>query len=300
MKKWFGTLSLALLLLFAGNANAMAQGDIFLAVNGKKVETDAPCFIENSRTLVPVRFIGESLGYEVKWDNKTKQVTILNKSGDGQVSKIELIVDSDRALVYDKNDKKKEIKLEAPAKISKERTFVPIRFIGESFGTSIDWDKANRVVIVGDKSQYNPEVFAKLRQSEKPVKPVEKPNLKTLPAVDGVYLQNADAGLFFVVDKINKNDYGYTHLVRQLYVNFLQGEQREIFKGYFTQNPKTGELTAGDLYKIKLNDKGLLVESKEGESFQATKMEPGKKYKSKTGNWYTKNGELGFSYTIPR
>ncbi|MFV1095825.1 copper amine oxidase N-terminal domain-containing protein, partial [Klebsiella pneumoniae] len=75
MKKWFGTLSLALLLLFAGNANAMAQGDIFLAVNGKKVETDAPCFIENSRTLVPVRFIGESLGYEVKWDNKTKQVT---------------------------------------------------------------------------------------------------------------------------------------------------------------------------------------------------------------------------------
>ncbi|WP_322621963.1 copper amine oxidase N-terminal domain-containing protein [Aedoeadaptatus coxii] len=300
MKKWFGTLSLTLLLLFAGNANAMAQGDIFLAVNGKKVETDAPCFIENSRTLVPVRFIGESLGYEVKWDNKTKQVTILNKSGDGQVSKIELIIDSDRALVYDKNDKKKEIKLEAPAKISKERTFVPIRFIGESFGTSIDWDKANRVVIVGDKSQYNPEVFAKLRQSEKPVKPVEKPNLKTLPAVEGVYLQNADAGLFFVVDKINKNDYGYTHLVRQFYVNFLQGEQREMFKGYFTQNPKTGELTAGDLYKIKMNDKGLLVEPKDGESFQTTKMVPGKKYKSKTGNWYTKNGELGFSYTIPR
>ncbi|MBE7054374.1 MAG: hypothetical protein E7391_08945 [Ruminococcaceae bacterium] len=45
-------------------------------VNGKDVTLDVPAQIVNSRTLVPVRFISESLGCKVDWDDATKTVII--------------------------------------------------------------------------------------------------------------------------------------------------------------------------------------------------------------------------------
>jgi len=45
-------------------------------VNGNSVELDAPAFIKNSRTMVPVRFIAESFDMKVDWDAKTQTVLI--------------------------------------------------------------------------------------------------------------------------------------------------------------------------------------------------------------------------------
>ena len=47
-----------------------------ITVNGKTEKLDAAPFIEDSRTLVPVRFIFEALGALVTYDEKTKTVTI--------------------------------------------------------------------------------------------------------------------------------------------------------------------------------------------------------------------------------
>ncbi|PKM66489.1 MAG: hypothetical protein CVU95_10935 [Firmicutes bacterium HGW-Firmicutes-2] len=47
-------------------------------VNNERVELDVPATIIESRTLVPVRFIGESTGREVKWDGITRTVDITN------------------------------------------------------------------------------------------------------------------------------------------------------------------------------------------------------------------------------
>lgn len=45
-------------------------------VDGKEIELDAEAFIENDRTYVPVRFISESLGAKVEWNEKDKKGTI--------------------------------------------------------------------------------------------------------------------------------------------------------------------------------------------------------------------------------
>ena len=45
-------------------------------VNGKVISIDQPGIIINGRTLVPLRFISETLGASVKWDGGTKTVTI--------------------------------------------------------------------------------------------------------------------------------------------------------------------------------------------------------------------------------
>ncbi len=45
-------------------------------VNGKTVALDAPAFIENSRTYMPVRFVAENLGATVAWDGTTSTATL--------------------------------------------------------------------------------------------------------------------------------------------------------------------------------------------------------------------------------
>lgn len=45
-------------------------------IDGRQVELDVPPKIENGRTLVPLRFIAENLGYEVEWDQLTQTIYI--------------------------------------------------------------------------------------------------------------------------------------------------------------------------------------------------------------------------------
>ncbi len=54
-------------------------GSPFALVNGKAVELDSPAFIENGRTYLPVRFVADYLGADVKWIDETKTVIITEK-----------------------------------------------------------------------------------------------------------------------------------------------------------------------------------------------------------------------------
>ena len=45
-------------------------------INDKPVTLDVPPVIQNGRTLVPLRFIGEAFGAKVDWDDKTRSITL--------------------------------------------------------------------------------------------------------------------------------------------------------------------------------------------------------------------------------
>jgi len=49
-------------------------------VDGREVILDVPAKIVNDRTMVPLRFLGETLGAEVSWDNELRRV-IINRTG---------------------------------------------------------------------------------------------------------------------------------------------------------------------------------------------------------------------------
>lgn len=49
-----------------------------ISINGKTQLIDTAPIIENSRTLVPVRFISESLGCRVLWDDSSKTVSVIS------------------------------------------------------------------------------------------------------------------------------------------------------------------------------------------------------------------------------
>lgn len=59
-----------------------AQAPIKIWIHGKYVESDVPPFIENGRTLVPIRLLSENLQCNVKWQQDSKSVKIFRQLDD--------------------------------------------------------------------------------------------------------------------------------------------------------------------------------------------------------------------------
>ena len=114
------------------------EGDISVFINGTRLEFDQPPIMENDRVLVPMRFIFESLGSVVTWEEETKTVTAVK--GD---TKIALQIGSD--ILYKNGE---EIKLDVPAKLFNSRTLVPIRAVSESLEAVVDWNEKENAVII--------------------------------------------------------------------------------------------------------------------------------------------------------
>jgi len=62
-----------------GREVQLTIGDTTAYINGTPALLDVPAMIENSRTLVPVRFISESLDADVNWDRTTNTAIIKTK-----------------------------------------------------------------------------------------------------------------------------------------------------------------------------------------------------------------------------
>ncbi|MFC5450792.1 copper amine oxidase N-terminal domain-containing protein [Paenibacillus aestuarii] len=116
---------------------------IHLAMNqsGDAEEGSLQPFINaDGVTMVPVRFISEQLGAEVKWNGDLQQVTII----DALTGKtIVLTLDNKIASVNGAN-----IQLESAATLHDSSTFVPVRFIAETLGSKVEFDDATRVVTI--------------------------------------------------------------------------------------------------------------------------------------------------------
>lgn len=113
---------------------------ISVTVDGKAVNfPDAQPFIDaNGRTLLPVRFVTESLGAKVDWNDKTKQVDI--KKDNVSIT----IRINDRNIVVNNTIKTMDTK----AIIKDSRTFVPIRYVAEGLGAKVGWNANTKTVII--------------------------------------------------------------------------------------------------------------------------------------------------------
>ncbi|WP_153977112.1 CotH kinase family protein [Paenibacillus xylanilyticus] len=86
---------------------------------------------QSGRVMVPVNAILEALGAEVTWDKTAKTVTaVLNDQT------LVLQIGSSTATVNGET-----LDIDAPAIILNSRTLVPVRFISEGLGLTVDWDQ---------------------------------------------------------------------------------------------------------------------------------------------------------------
>ena len=83
-------------------------GNAVAKIDGKEINLDVPAKIINGRTLVPVRFISETLGCKVEWDDATKTVIINspseNKSLASLVSQLHRKIPTEFEKSSDMND----------------------------------------------------------------------------------------------------------------------------------------------------------------------------------------------------
>ena len=126
-----------------------ARASITVEIDGTEINfPDQQPFIRGGRTLVPVRFISEELGYNVSWNEVRRRVTIF---GNGKV----VYIDTKGSASFGSYDPYiattnlgEEFTLDVPAQIVNDRTVVPLRFVSEVFGNEVGWDHRSRVVSI--------------------------------------------------------------------------------------------------------------------------------------------------------
>ena len=232
MKKIIFSVLMALLVsMICVQFMVSAASEISANVDGKAVNfPDAKPFIDsNGRTLIPVRFVTESLGATVEWNEKYQEVKI--KKDNVNIS----IMINDRDIVVNGRIKTMDTK----AIIKDGRTFVPIRYVAEELGATVGWDPNTKTVIITTQDSVNVDIpnaadFYKIN----PDMPKELYNYpyKKDP-YDGWYATNkwlVDTYGLKLVKEWNDTAKGYIETCYNVdYRNFNKKEYIEKLKWYF-------------------------------------------------------------------
>ncbi|NOZ92626.1 MAG: copper amine oxidase N-terminal domain-containing protein [Dictyoglomi bacterium] len=145
-------------------------------LNGQKGTMDVAPFIDPAvnRTVVPLRFVLEAMGFEVKWDSHTRTIRITGEifadNGEKFTRSVYLYMPKSKPEMhgtYEVYPGSSKVKIEDEGKqaymidlknykgqnmgvpfIYQNRTFVPVRFISEIFGAKVFWDGAERKVTI--------------------------------------------------------------------------------------------------------------------------------------------------------
>ena len=106
----------------------------------QKINMDIAPFIEGNRTMLPIRFVAESLGFNVQWDKESRTVILIDKE-----NVVKIPVDTNQIIVNGK-----VYESDVKPVIRNNRTMLPIaniaRALGLKDGTDIIWNAATKEV----------------------------------------------------------------------------------------------------------------------------------------------------------
>jgi len=136
-------ITIVLLVSTINSTAATRPNPIRISLNGIYLTFTDPPVSRQGRMLVPLRTTAEALGLRVSWANNT--ITLIDKD-----RVITLTPGSTRARIGDR-----EITLDVSSEIIRGRTFVPLRFIAEATGATVEWRAQQRTVAVTTNRQVN-------------------------------------------------------------------------------------------------------------------------------------------------
>jgi hypothetical protein len=120
---------------------ALAQSDVSVTLNGAPLTLNPAPQERAGRVFVPLRGVFEQLGASVVYDNGT-----INAQGRGNRS-VSLHIGSNQATV----DGQPQTMDVAPFIIGAS-TYVPLRFVSQALGATVNYDASNRIVALGTPS----------------------------------------------------------------------------------------------------------------------------------------------------
>ena len=157
MKKSWGGLAIILTLFLAGTSTALAADPVYdffksvkLVINQKEAEVnyqpalmDQAAYSKNGRTLVPFRFLGESLGAKITW-NADKGQAQLSLAG-----RAVIVTAGSKAAYVDG----RMSMLDVPAETRSGRLFIPLRFVSEALGADVTYDDQRQLIQIRSVDQ---------------------------------------------------------------------------------------------------------------------------------------------------
>lgn len=146
MKKIISILMTLAFVISAASLAVTADEPIQIFIDGTELvipEGDTQPFIEDGRTLVPMRVIFEALGAYVDWNGEERRIDAF---GGGNF--ITLMIDSPVIEVNGNN-----IELDVPAQIVGDRTVVPVRAVAEGMDCTVEWIGETRTIIINTKDE---------------------------------------------------------------------------------------------------------------------------------------------------
>ena len=118
-------------------------GNKNFTVNGVTKTLDSPPIIKNSRTLLPIRAVVESLGGTVDWSPSDKKVTVSLGT-----NTIELWIGKSTAKVNGINKPIDSTNSKVVPEIINGRTMLPLRFVAENLGATVDWNQDTKTITI--------------------------------------------------------------------------------------------------------------------------------------------------------
>lgn len=138
MRKIIGFAFLIVFLLSFPSIGQAAESNTHIYLDGQEMNLSNSRQVQvvNESIMIPLRVVMEELGYNVAWEQKTSTVTI--KQSDTVIS---LVLNQKTATVNGQ-----VVGLQAASFAKEGTTFVPLRFVGEQAGLTVNWDSQTKSV----------------------------------------------------------------------------------------------------------------------------------------------------------
>ena len=145
-------LTLAIILCFG--AQAFAEGELTVFMDGKALEAEISPVIINDRAMLPMRAVFESIGAQVDW---LEEEQIIIEAKEGLI--ISFKIGSDIMIMQDMTDgaERQRVILDSPPVIIGSSAVVPVRAVAEAFGAEVIWDGENNAVRIETNSLIREE-----------------------------------------------------------------------------------------------------------------------------------------------
>lgn len=117
---------------------AQAPANITVLVDNQPVQFDVPPQMAYGRVLVPLRGVFERLGASVVWTDQTQ--TVLAQRGATSVS---LVIGQTQAMINGQ-----PVAIDVPPMVVGGRTMVPLRFVSQALGSTVNWDANTSTVAI--------------------------------------------------------------------------------------------------------------------------------------------------------
>ncbi|MCJ8012939.1 stalk domain-containing protein [Paenibacillus sp. KQZ6P-2] len=193
-----------------------AAKPISIYIDGHQLQTEVEPLNLNGTVLVPMRGIFEEEGAKLSWNNVSKTV-IATK---GKTTLTYHIGEHTASL----NGKK--VAVDVPGQIVNGYTLIPLRFVSEALGSSVNWDPNTKTVQITSAISYETSIQRGV-------------NLRSLPdAEKGTVLNLLPAGT-------------KVHVTREVNAFWLEVRTQDNQTGYISAKPKYTDYTSPSLAELQ-------------------------------------------------